>query len=181
MKKILHVLYKKGQYKIAFPIIILGFVLQAILILKYLPEFLSYSNGVKNPDQLFSYNFEYLSNLYQQLGEEGRAFYSEMLGVDFLYTTISGIGYCLLLAALVKKVKWYIILPLFLAISDVFENISQLLLMSLFPKISTSEVSIASIFTSTKMTLSIICVVLILFFIVKNVFNWIKTRSDYEK
>ncbi|AKP52866.1 MULTISPECIES: hypothetical protein [Bacteroidota] len=181
MKKILHVLSKKGQYKIAFPIIILGFVLQAILILKYLPEFLSYSNGVKNPDQLFSYNFEYLSNLYQQLGEEGRAFYSEMLGVDFLYTTISGIGYCLLLAALVKKEKWYIILPLFLAISDVFENISQLLLMSLFPKISTSEVSIASIFTSTKMTLSIICVVLILFFIVKNVFNWIKTRSDYEK
>tara|TARA_R110000868_G_scaffold411291_1_gene702874 strand:- start:2019 stop:2561 length:543 start_codon:yes stop_codon:yes gene_type:complete len=177
MKKLMSFFLKNGKYKIALPILAFGFVLQALLIIDYLPEFLHYSDNVKNPDQLFTYNFEYIVDLYQKLGEEGRKFYFKMLGVDFFYTTISGVGYSLLLAALVKKEKWYIILPLFLTLSDVFENISQIILMNNFPKISTPGVVISSTFSSIKMIGGAIILSLILFFISKNIFNWVKNKK----
>jgi hypothetical protein len=177
MEKLLNFSLKNGKYKIALPVLAVGFALQALLILDYLPEFLRYSDNVKNPDQFFTYNFEYIVDLYQKLGEEGRKFYLKMLGVDFFYTTISGVGYTLLLAALVKKEKWYIMLPLFLTLSDVFENISQIILMNNFPKISASGVIISSTFSSIKMIGGAISLLLILFFICKNIFNWVKNRK----
>lgn len=176
-------LFKKGKYKNAAPILILGFILQGILIKKYLPEFLIHSNNIKNPDQLFSYDLEYLTNLYQLLGIEGRAFYAEMLGIDFLFTVTSGIGYSLLLAALIKERKWYIMLPLLLALSDILENFSQILLMNSFPGITSFEVALSSLFSTIKMILSIICISLILFFIAKNIYLWATKNiaSKHEK
>jgi hypothetical protein len=95
MKKLTHFFFKNGKYKIALPILAIGFALQAILIIHYLPEFLHYSENIKNPDQLFFYDMDYIANLYQKLGEEGRKFYCKMLVVDFVYTSISGIAYSL--------------------------------------------------------------------------------------
>lgn len=178
MKKVVNFIYKNGKYKIAIPVLIVGFILQAILIIKYLPEFLNYSNNIKNPDQLFSYNLDYITNLYQILEEQGRKFYFEMLSIDFLYTIISGMGFSLLLAALVKKRKWYIVLPLFLSLSDICENISQIVLMNNFPEITTFGVFISSTFSTTKMLLSLMSVSLILFFLVKNLVQWIKRNNQ---
>lgn len=178
MKKVVNFIYKSGKYKIAIPVLIVGFILQAILIIKYLPEFLNYSNNIKNPDQLFSYNLDYITNLYQILEEQGRKFYFEMLSIDFLYTIISGMGFSLLLAALVKKRKWYIVLPLFLSLSDICENISQIVLMNNFPEITTFGVFISSTFSTTKMLLSLMSVSLILFFLVKNLVQWIKRNNQ---
>ena len=177
VKKLTSFFFKNGKYKIALPVLGFGFALQALLIIDYLPEFLQYSDNVKNPDQLFTYNYEYIVNLYQKLGEEGRNFYFKMLGVDFLYTTISGIGYSLLLAALVKKEKWYIILPLFLTLSDVFENVSQIILMHNFPEIPALGVTISSAFSSIKMIGGATSLLLILFFICKNIIHWIKNKK----
>jgi len=177
VKKLTRFFFKNGNYKIALPVLAFGFALQALLILAYLPEFLHYSDNVKNPDQFFSYNYEYLVNLYQKLGEEGRNFYLKMLGVDFFYTTICGVGYSLLLAALVKKEKWYIILPLLLTLSDVFENISQIILMNNFPAISVLGVAISSAFSTIKMTGAAISLSLILFFISKNIIHWVKNKK----
>ncbi len=181
MKKLLDFLFKKGKYKIAIPTLIVGFILQSILINIYLPEFLIHSNNIKNPDQLFSYNLEYIKTLYQALGIEGRAFYVEMLGIDFLFAAISGVGYSLLLATLIKERRWYILMPIILAISDILENISQLFLMSLFPDINFFVTGISSLFSSTKMTLSIICVALILFFIAKTIYLWAATTITHRK
>lgn len=178
MKKVVNFIYKNGKYKIAIPVLIVGFILQAILIIKYLPEFLNYSNNIKNPDQLFSYNLDYITNLYQILEEQGRKFYFEMLSIDFLYTIISGMGFSLLLAALVKKRKWYIVLPLFLSLSDICENISQIVLMNNFPEITTFGVFISSTFSTAKMLLSLMSVSLILFFLVKNLVQWIKRNNQ---
>ena len=115
-----------------------------------------------------------ITSLYQIIGEQGRKLYFEMLSIDFLYTIISGIGFSLLLAALVKKRKWYIMLPLFLASSDICENISQIVLMNNFPKITTLGVFISSTFSSTKMLLSLISISLILFYLGRNLVLWIK-------
>ncbi|KQC00838.1 hypothetical protein [Pedobacter sp. Hv1] len=177
VKKLTSFFFKNGKYKIALPILGFGFALQALLIIDYLPKFLQYSDNVKNPDQLFTYNYEYIVNLYQKLGEEGRNFYFKMLGVDFLYTTISGIGYSLLLAALVKREKWYIILPLFLTFSDVFENVSQIILMNNFPEISALGVTISSAFSAIKMIGGATSVLLILFFIGRNIIHWLKNKK----
>lgn len=177
MKKLTRFFFKNGKYKIALPVLALGFALQALLIIDYLPEFLHYSGNVKNPDQFFIYNLEYIMDLYQKLGEEGRKFYVKMLGVDFFYTTISGVGYSLLLAALVKKEKWYILLPLLLTLSDVFENISQIILMRNFPEISASGVAISSTFSSIKMAGGAISLGFILFFIGKNIIHWVKNKK----
>lgn len=181
MKKLIKFFFENGKYKIAFPTLAIGFALQALLIIYYLPEFLQYSDNLKNPDQLFNYNHEYIVNLYQKLGEEGRIFYIKMLWVDFLYTTISGVGYSLLLAALVKEEKWYIILPLFLMLADVFENISQLILMNNFPEISASGVFISSTFSFVKMIGGAISLSLILVFIGKNIFNWVKSKKQADE
>lgn len=181
MKKLVSFIFRNGKFKVAIPVLAIGFALQALLILDYLPEFLRYSDNFKNPDQFFTYNFEYIVDLYQKLGKEGRNFYIRMLRVDFFYTIISGIGYSLLLAALVKKEKWYIILPLLLTLSDVFENISQIFLMNNFPNISSFGVFISSTFSSIKMIGGAISLSLILFFIGKNIFNWVKTKRQlYE-
>ncbi|ABG59740.1 hypothetical protein [Cytophaga hutchinsonii] len=177
MNKLTRFFFKNGEYKIALPVLGLGFTLQALLIMAYLPEFLHYSDNMKNPDQFFTYNYEYIVDLYQKLGEEGRKFYFNMLVVDFLYTTISGAGYSLLLAALAKKEKWYIILPLVLTLSDIFENISQIILMNNFPAISPSGVAISSTFSSIKMTGGAIILSLILFFIGRNIIHWVKNKK----
>ncbi|WP_300666317.1 hypothetical protein [Fluviicola sp.] len=177
MKKLTRFFFKNGKYQIALPLLTVGFALQALLIIDYLPEFLRYSDNVKNPDQFFSYNFEYIADLYQKLGEEGRKFYLKMLGVDFFYTIISGVGYSLLLAALVRKEKWYIMVPLFLTLSDIFENISQIILMNHFPEISASGVAISSTFSSIKMTGGAISLSFILFFMGKNIIHWVKKRK----
>lgn len=177
MEKLLSFFVKSGKYKIALVVLAIGFALQALLILEYLPTFLLYSGDMKNPDQLFTYDSEYLMGLYQKLGEEGRAFYFKMLSLDFVYTTISGLGYSLLLAALVKKKKWYIILPLFLTLFDVCENISQMILMNNFPKITAASVVISSTFSTVKMIGGAISLSLILFFMAKNVFIWVKNKK----
>lgn len=177
MRKLTNFFFKNGKYKIALPVLAFGFSLQALLIIDYLPEFLYYSDNVKNPDQFFTYNYEYIVDLYQKLGEIGRRFYFKMLGVDFFYTSISGVGYSLLLAALIKKKKWYIILPLFFTLSDVFENISQIILMNNFPEISSSGVAISSAFSSIKMTGGAISLSLILFFIGRNIIHWVKNKK----
>ena len=181
MKKLINFFLRNGKFKIAFTVLAIGFALQALLILHYLPEFLHYSDNVKNPDQFFTYNFEYIIDLYQKLGEVGRNLYFKMLVADFFYTTISGTGYSLLLAALIKKEKWYIILPLFLTFSDIFENVAQIILMNSFPEISPLGVFVSSLFSSVKMTGGIISLLLILFFAGKNIFNWIKIKRQIQE
>ncbi len=82
------------------------------------------------------YNFQYILNLYQTLGAKGIDSYASMLYMDFAYLSISALGWSLLLAALVRKNKWYITLPFFMAFFDIGENIMQLILMQQFPSIS---------------------------------------------
>ena len=181
MKKIISFVHKYGRYKLAIPILVVGFCLQYVLISYFLPEFLSYSGGLKNPDQLFSYELEYLDDLYRNLGTKGRRFYVKMLYVDFGYTAISALGYSLLLAALSKQRKGFILLPLLLVLFDMFENILHLVLMDQYPKLSLLVITTASTATSIKMIAGLISVLLILFYCVQNVFQWAISRRTKRR
>ena len=181
MKKLTFFFYKNGKYKFAIPTLMVGFILQYILIAYFLPEFLSYSDGLKNPDQLFNYGLDYLDALYRNLGFEGRKFYVYMLYADFGYATISAFGYSLLLAALSKQRKWFILLPLLLSLFDISENILQIILMSQYPTLSTSLTTMASISTSAKMIVSMITILLIIFYCIYNIFQWAIRRWGQKK
>ena len=177
MKKVVRLVFKYGKYTPALSFLAISFGLQALLILQFLPQFLSYSGGLKNPDQLFSYSPSYIENLYQALGTEGREFYHLMLLVDFPYTLSAAIGYSLLLAALVKKEVCFIALPLLLGGLDLGENLCQMALMSQFPSVSPFLVDVSSTFSGLKLSLSIVCLLLILFYAVKRVYGWLLERT----
>lgn len=174
MKSLITLLHENGKYKFAIFFLVIGFGLQYLLIAHFLPEFLNQSRGLKNPDQLFSYRLDYLYNLYKTLGTEGRKLYAKMLYVDFGYTIIAALGYSLLLAALSKQRKWFILLPLILALFDIAENIFQFVLMNQFPNLTPIVTILASISTSTKMILGITSILLIVYYSLYNIIRWIR-------
>lgn len=174
LKNILNLLDRYGKYSIAIPIILVGVILQRILVSIYLPNFLSFSDGLMNPDQLFSYDLPYLERLYQKLGEDGRKYYAEMLGIDFIFAFIMATGLSLLLSALNKTPKWYFLLPCLLALSDFLENASQLLLLNLYPKLNVLLSSFSSYASSMKMSLSLACLLLVTWHIFKRIMIWFR-------
>lgn len=174
LKNILNLLDRYGKYRIAIPIILVGVILQRILVSIYLPNFLSFSDGLVNPDQLFSYDLSYLERLYQNLGEDGRKYYAEMLGIDFIFAFIMATGLSLLLSALNKTPKWYFLLPCLLALSDFSENASQLLLLNLYPKLNVLLSSFSSYASSMKMSLSLACLLLVTWHIFKRIMIWFR-------
>jgi hypothetical protein len=181
MKKLIDFIFKFGKFKYAFSFILIGIVVQIFIFSSFLPDFLIYSGGIKNPDQLFWYNYEYINNLYQKLGVNGLNAYASMLYIDFVYLSISALGYSLLLSTLVKKRVWFITIPMFMAFFDIGENLSQLVLMNQYPSISSIGVQISSLFTSLKMVSAIIGVLLILFFVLRNIVIWVNKKRKKQE
>lgn len=133
-----------------------AFGVQYFLIVEYLPNFLEFSQGSKNPDQLFSYDGMYLERLYQALGTPGRGYYRAMLQLDYLYMTLAGIGYALLIAKLERRGTFLIALPFLMGIFDLLENSCQLFLLYSYPSLPTAWVGLSSLASSLKMSLSLI-------------------------
>ncbi|WNJ18269.1 hypothetical protein [Pontibacter sp. G13] len=175
MKKLITFLHENGTYAVAISTLAVGFCIQYVLIAHFLPAFLDHAGGLKNPDQLLSYSAAYLEELYGMLGVEGRAFYAQMLSVDFGYATISGVGYSLLLAALSKQRKWFILLPLMTTLFDVAENTLQLILMRQYPMLSPTGVTVASVLTSAKMITGMVVLLLIMYWVGANVVRWARS------
>jgi hypothetical protein len=120
--------------------------------------FLEFSGGLKNPDQLFGYNASILLEIFEQLGSQGRKFYSKMLWVDNIYTLSTGIGFCLLLGYLVKKEKWYVLLPLTFTVFDLLENTFHMVFLLVYSSISSGLVNLASMLTIFKYTFGIMSI-----------------------
>lgn len=181
MKKLIDFIFKYGKFKYALSVLLIGIVFQIFIFSNFLPDFLIYSGGIKNPDQLFWYNYEYINNLYQKLGAKGLNAYASMLYIDFVYLSFSALGYSLLLSALVKRRVWYIAIPIFMAFFDIGENLFQLVLMNQFPSISSIGVQISSLFSSLKMLSAIIGVLLILIFLVRNILMLVNKKSKKQE
>ncbi len=164
----------KWQFMAAF--LAVAFFLQYILIGKFLPEFYGFSEGIKNPDQLFWYTKDWLKRLYGVLGAEGRMFYQKMLLVDFFYAGFAAAGYAMLLFLLAKNTKWRwtFATPLVMTFFDYLENVSQIILLNMYPIVNSAMAFVSSVFSLLKMTFSFIGILLVVIFVLRLIILGIK-------
>ncbi len=137
---------------------------QVFLITMYLPEFLNFSGGQNNPDQLFGYDARHLTELYAKLGQEGMALYQQMLAWDFAFLSLTFAWIFLLFRNYFGQTpfSFLLIIPVLVVGADVCENVLQLLLMGQFPDLSAPLAATASLATMTKLSLTPIALVLLL-------------------
>lgn len=137
----------------------LSFLLQYILVGRMLPVFLNYSGGLPNLDQLFWYDGTVIEQLFSTLGEAGRAYYTQVMAVDFIFGIFYSLGYTMLLILIFRalKVKGPLNLlrfsPLLMLLFDYGENSLNLIHVNLYPGLISPLVLPAAICTFLKMAI----------------------------
>jgi hypothetical protein len=166
----------KWYYTLLF--FFISFALQYVLVVKFLPAFLIYSSGIKNPDQLFWYSSEYLYSLYYTLGIAGRDLYLIMLTWDFAYALFTGLALIGLIYNLTKKSNWsrLCLLPMIAACFDLIENLCQIILLKIFPVGNSMIVFISSSSSLLKMVLMLACLTVAVIFSVRFFYQRIKSH-----
>lgn len=109
-----------------------GMGLSMFMQLSITPLFLAESGGMKPLDLEFGFSIEYAHSLFMNLTERGEQIYLRSFhGVDYIYTIIMGLGIFFLLALLLrsnrlegKSIFILHLLPVFLVLSDILENLS---------------------------------------------------------
>ncbi|MGR5175325.1 hypothetical protein ACPV4B_01000 [Vibrio parahaemolyticus] len=127
-----------------------------------IPKLMSYSSGLPIFDMSpMGYSFAEAAELLFALGSDGREFYMTQLTLDTLYPFLFGLCYFVLLQWVIKKGnvsgvqwQWLSLFPIVAALFDYLENICIYLMLSSFPELSTTLVSISSAFTITKSALT---------------------------
>ncbi|NOQ70694.1 MAG: hypothetical protein GQ574_01760 [Crocinitomix sp.] len=131
----------------------------AIMILITIPNLTNYSDVLTILDLKPSgYTQEYVINLFQNLGENGRAYYLHyQLPIDFLYPLFFAISGFLTLFYFISKLKlsqsfwkWLNYLPIIAGIADYLENFGIIQLLASFPKINEAMVMTTSCFSIVK-------------------------------
>ncbi len=124
-----------------------------------IPMVMDFANGMNLLDMMpMGYDLEYVDSLFHALGPEGRnAYLYSQVPLDMVYPFLFGISYCLVLAYFLNKLNklkspfvYLCLLPFIVGIADYFENFGILALLSDYPEISNSSVTITSSFTFLK-------------------------------
>lgn len=120
---------------------------------------MEYSDGMKLLDLMpAGYDFDYVSQLFNSLGENGREYYlTHQIPVDLIYPLLFGISYCLLLGYFLKKLNklnvpfsYLCLLPLITGLSDYLENIGIITLLNSYPNLTHASVRATNIFSILK-------------------------------
>ncbi|PCI01856.1 MAG: hypothetical protein COB81_06605 [Flavobacteriaceae bacterium] len=148
----------------------------AYMLLVSIPKTLEFTPDFKLLDMMpLGYDLDFVKGLFDALGSKGRAVYlSHQLPVDFIYPLLFGIGYCLLMAYLLKKINKYssnffllCLLPLVVWIADYCENLSIIYMLNNYPTISESTVGMSSFFSLVKsMTTTVYFVALLIVLVI---------------
>jgi hypothetical protein len=83
---------------------LLSFGMIAWFMLDWAPQFMSHSGGLEPLDARFDYSVAEAEALLAALGDEGRAFYLRMAGMDVLFMLIAGLGDWMLITLLLRRV-----------------------------------------------------------------------------
>ena len=118
------------------------------------------TDGVGVLDLKFNYSPQYVYEVFALQGELGRDLYRNMIiKIDLIYPLIDGLFFLSALMLIFKtiitnKQKLYIltILPLFIFVFDILENLSMLIMLSSYPEELHTVAAVANIFTMTKFT-----------------------------
>ncbi len=140
-------------------LVILILISTLMIMEKIEPGFLTHSNGKKMLDMRFGYNAIDVSELFKNLGVEGRSIYVRYLYDDFIFIASFAIvqNYILkyIMGKAMLKSKWNVLLAIayLRAFFDVTENIIILILLNDFPSMLPSFVTVVSSVTRLKFVL----------------------------
>ena len=141
-----------------------------------IPKTMGFSNGMKLLDMMpTGYNLNYVSELFNALGEIGRGTYlTNQIPVDMVYPLLFGLTYCLLLAYFLKKLNKLIapytylcLLPIIAGIADYLENFGIIAMLKSYPDLSEITVKTTNSFSVLKsISTSVFFIVLIIVLII---------------
>jgi len=151
---------------------LLSTIVYLLMLFVTIPRVTAFSGGMKILDMMpTGYNWVYVNELFTKLGEPGRqAYLFGQIPLDLVYPALYGIGFCLVLAWLLKKYNklngflfYFCLFPLVAGFFDYCENFGIIRMLTSYPNISTNLVAVTSVFSVLKSSLtSIYFVVLII-------------------
>lgn len=148
----------------------------ALMLFITIPHVMEFSNGMKLLDMLpTGYNVEYVQDLLNSLGEQGRwAYLYNQIPIDMIYPGLFALSYSLLLAYFLKILNrlhasyiYLCLLPILAGLFDYLENIGISTMLLHYPDYSQNLVKASNMFTlvksvSTSLYFIVLLVVLIL-------------------
>jgi hypothetical protein len=135
------------------------------MMLVTIPEVMSYAGSMKILDMMpGGYSWDYVIELFNTLGEEGRSVYlSRQLTADLFYPGLFMISYSTMIAYFLlkigsgnRKLFYLAFIPLLAGLFDYFENFGIMNMLHSFPEISPESVSITNFFSVSKAVCSTI-------------------------
>lgn len=172
MERIKKIINKNLSGKKVLLLFILTNLVYAFMLIITIPKTMDFSNGMKLLDMMpLGYNAEYISTLFDTLGEEGRAIYLyNQIPIDMVYPFLFGISSCLVIAYFLRKINkldtpffYLCLIPIIAGVSDYFENFGIITMLISFPNLSETSINTTNTFTIIKsMTTSLYFVSLII-------------------
>jgi len=164
--------YLTGKTVLLF--FIISSSLYFLMLLVTIPHLHNITNGIKILDMMpAGYDFEYVKQLMEALGEDGRRYYQfRQIPIDLIFPFFFGISNCLIMAWVIDKFGknntnwlWVCYLPLFAGFFDYAENFSVISILNSYPDISSQMVRVANLFSVLKSSLTTISLVILLIII----------------
>ena len=141
----------------------------AVMNLYLIPRIESSTQGIKCFDMNIAYSYDEASRFLSLLSETGKNTYlTRQLPLDFFYPIAYGVFFAFLMITLSGKKTKMIVVPLLLAAFDYCENICVCRMLT-SDSLSRTIVSIASAATMIKTILMYLCILLILFLLIKRI------------
>lgn len=149
------------QGKKVLLLFIVANIVYALMLTITIPNVMGHAEGMKLLDMMpMGYDLEYVSALFEALGQEGRESYLyRQIPMDMLYPLLFGISFSLLLAYFLNKLNrlkapflYLCLLPLLAGAADYAENIGIITMLTDYPEISRNAVTMTNSFSLLKST-----------------------------
>lgn len=170
--------------KIVLLFFIISSSLYFLMLFVTIPYLHKITNGIEILDMMpAGYDFQYVIQLMESLGETGRHYYLfTQIPIDLLFPFFFAISNCIIIVWFLKKIGkldtfWYLAcyLPLFAGFFDYAENISIISILNNYPEIEQNSVLVSNFFSVMKSSLTTIALsvllIIILVFLFKRIFN----------
>ena len=176
MKRLTIFLERKITGRKVLGLFILTNVIYVFMLTVTIPKTMEFSSGMKLLDMMpTGYDLNYVSDLFNSLGEIGRWTYlANQIPVDMVYPLLFGLTYCLLLGYFLKKLNklkapftYLCLLPIISGIADYLENFGIIAMLKSYPELKEIAVKTTSSFSLVKsVSTSIFFIVLIIVLII---------------
>ena len=175
MKRLIKFIEQHISGKKVLALFILTNLVYTFMLTVTIPKTMEFSNGMKLLDMMpTGYDFNYVSELFSALGEDGRLTYlTKQIPVDMVYPLLFGLSYCLLMGYFLKKLNklkslytYLCLLPIIAGIADYLENLGIITMLKNYPELNETAVYTTNVFTLIKsLSTSVFFIALILILI----------------